>query len=174
MPNRTFYQVSFSFTQKDADAASQLLTKAKAAGLKARLPAVLRALITLTPEKEMYDHAVTVARAELDAPSVDFSIVERPQVNVPATSLDRLDRVVTKLARAQVVANRSSILRALLRAAKPDAKFITTLRQYLKDNPYKPRGLSKLRLDAKQNLKATVGLSRDYCFLPLTSEGPRR
>lgn len=148
MPNRTFHQVSFSFTQKDADAADSLLKGIKAAGLNARLPAVLRALITLTPEKEMFAYAVAVARAELDAPSTDLSIVERPQVNVPVASLDRLDRVVIKLAGARIIANRSYVLRALVRATKPDDRFIAAFAQYLKDNPYKARGLSKLRLDA--------------------------
>ena len=148
-------KVSFSFYAVDAATLVDRATALRRAGVNVRRATVLRALIHLTPPREMIVHAVRLAGEDAlgtAAPS-DGIVIDHPTVDLPKADVRKLDGVVTHLAGAKIIATRAYVVRAILRAAPNGKALAPAVRKFLADFPNKPRGLSKIRLArlAKRN-----------------------
>ncbi len=142
-------KVSFSFYPTDMNALAERVSGLKKAGVKVRSATVLRALIHLTPPGEMVARAVRLAGENAlgtTAPTTE-NVSDHPTVDLPKDDVKKLDAVVAHLARAKITATRAYVVRAILRAAPDGRALAPSVRQFLEDFPYKPRGLSKLRLE---------------------------
>lgn len=142
-------KVSFSFYPTDMNTLTRRVTELKMAGVKVRSATVLRALIHLTPPSEMVAHAVRLAGENALGTTVPTTenVSDHPTVDLPRDDVKKLDGVVTHLARAKIIATRAYVVRAILRAAPDGKKLAPSVKKFLEDFPYKPRGLSKIRLE---------------------------
>jgi hypothetical protein len=74
------------------------------------------------------------------------NVSDHPTVDLPKGDVEKLDAVIVQLARAKIVATRSYLVRAVLRAAPAGKNLAPAVTKFLEDFPNKPRGLSKIRL----------------------------
>lgn len=150
MPAPTAIESSFAFYPAEMTALQHRLAELAAAGVLIRRARFLRALVHLTPEAELFACAQRLAEAyaRKDGPRETDGIAGRPAVELLPADLAKLDRVKQRLAREKLfpTANRAFVLRALVRWCPGGLALAPAIRQFLADNPNKPRGLSKLRL----------------------------
>ncbi len=141
-------KVSFSFYPTDTSILVRRVAELKKAGVKVRSATVLRALIHITTPNEMVAHAVRMAGASAlgTSTSEPQTVSDHPTVDLPKEDVKKLDGVVAHLARAKIIATRSYVVRAILRAAPDGRKLAPSVKKFLEDFPNKPRGLSKIRL----------------------------
>lgn len=135
-------KVSFTFYPADVQALNACVTGLRKAGLPVRGGTVMRALIHLTSETELFAHAVLLAKAHEKRGGrreTDY-VAGHPTVDLPPALVRKLDGVVIDLAEKMITANRAFVVRALLRAA-PDVKSLAPmLKEHLKSFPPRPRG----------------------------------
>lgn len=145
-------KVSFSFYPRDMTALADRVAELGRAGMKVREATLLRALIYSTSSAEMFAHAVLLAAAyaRKGGPREEDCVAGRPTVDLPREHVNKLDAVADELAQKEVIiANRAFVVRAILRASPTGEELASVLRDFLKKFPYKPRGISKLRLERK-------------------------
>ncbi len=134
-------QVNFSLYPGDMKRLESLVGELRKKGVAVRRGTVLRGLIELTSATDMFaaamlqhiDYKSKAGPRESDYQS-SFAAVDLPQ-----RLIDKLEGVIEVLAAKEVAANRSSILRAMLRSAPAGAQLALAFRQYLVDHPRKPR-----------------------------------
>lgn len=134
-------KVSFSFYPTDMLALNQQTVELRRLGAAVRRGTVLRALIELTSETEMFAATVLLHRDYVarGGPREADNVAGIPTVDLPARLIGKLDRVVTELAAKDISANRAYIVRAILRSApKPDA-WVAAVKRFLEDFPRRPR-----------------------------------
>jgi hypothetical protein len=143
-------KVNFSLYPPEKQALADLVRDLKKAGMKVREGTVVRALLHEASAKEMVARSAALA--------ADLAVNGGPAwgsgaggvtPDILATDVKKMDAVIDQLARASITATRSFILRALLLSALPGKQLVPVLETFLQKFPYKPRGLSKLRLAAK-------------------------
>lgn len=144
---------SYSFYPAEMTALKNRLAELKSAGVEMRRARLIRALVHLTSEGEMFISAkrLAAAYAGKDGPRENDNIAGRLEVELLKTDVEKLDRVKEELARKKVfaAANRAFVIRAALRWSPSGAALAPAVRKFLEDFPNKPRGLSKLRLAQK-------------------------
>lgn len=134
-------KVSFSFYPADMAALKRQTVELRRLGAAVRRGTVLRALLELTSETEMFAAAVLQHRdyTAKAGPRETENVAGIPTVDLPVRLVEKLDRVVTELAAKDIVANRAYVVRAILRSApKPEAWF-GAVQKFLKDFPRRPR-----------------------------------
>lgn len=143
-------KVNFSLYPPEKQALKERVRDLKKAGMKIREGTVIRALLHEASPKEMVARSAALA-AELavNGGPAWGSSTGGVTPDILATDVKKMDAVIDQLARASITATRSFILRALLLSAPPGNKLVSVLEAFLQKFPYKPRGLSKLRLAAK-------------------------
>ncbi|HRI81838.1 MAG TPA: hypothetical protein PLF88_05340 [Opitutaceae bacterium] len=145
-------KVSFSFYPQDMAVLTDRVASLSAAGLKVREATLLRALIHGISPPEMFAHAVLLAAANArkPGPREETYVAGRPTVDLPTDHVKKLDNVADELAQKEVfLANRAFVVRAILRASPSGKELAPLVREFLEAYPYKPRGVSKLRLERK-------------------------
>lgn len=139
---------SYSFYPADMLALANRLAELKAAGVTLRRPRFIRALVHLATEAEMFAAATRLAAAyaDRDVRESDY-IAARPEVELSAADVEKLDRVKEELVRKGVfaTANRAFVIRALLRWSPSGAALAPEMRRFMDEFPNKPRGRSKRR-----------------------------
>ena len=144
---------SYSFYQAEMTVLKNRLAELEPAGVTVRRAKLIRALVHITAEAEMFDTAKRLAAtyAEKNGPRESDCIAGRLEVELLKTDVEKLDRVKEDLARESVfaAANRAFVIRAVLRWSPSGAALAPAVRKFLKEFPNKPRGLSKLRLARK-------------------------
>lgn len=134
-------KVSFSFYPADMTALNTQTVELRRRGAAVRRGTVLRALIELTSETEMFAAAVLLHRdyAAKTGPRETDHVAGIPTVDLPSRLIEKLDRVITELASKDITANRAYIVRAIMRSApKPDA-WAPAVKKFLKDFPRRAR-----------------------------------
>lgn len=140
-PDAGLVQVNFSLYPKDLKRLESLVGELRKKGVSVRRGTVLRGLIELTSATDMYattmlqhiDYESKVGPRESDYQS-SFAAVDLPQ-----RLIDKLEGVIEILAAKDVVANRSSIVRAMVRTAPTGAQLAPAFKRYLIDHPRKVR-----------------------------------
>ena len=134
-------KVSFSFYPADMAALNVQTTELRRLGAAVRRGTVLRALIEVTTETEMFAAAVLMHRdyAAKDGPRESDSVAGIPTVDLPARLIGKLDRVVTELGTKEILANRAYIVRAILRTAPKPEAWVAAVNGFLKEFPRRPR-----------------------------------
>ena len=134
-------KVSFSCYPADMSALNHQTVELRRLGAAVRRGTVLRALIELTSETEMFAATVLLHRdytAKAGPREVD-NLAGIPTVDLPHRLIEKLDRVVTELAAKEIFANRAYVVRAILRSApKPDV-WAPSVKKFLRDFPRRPR-----------------------------------
>ena len=112
-------KVSFSFYPNDLEALNHQTVALRRLGVPVRRGTVLRALIEITSETEMFAASVLLHRdyASKAGPRESDNLAGNPTVDLPPRLLQKLDRVVTELAAKQIAATRAYVVRASLRSA---------------------------------------------------------
>ena len=141
-------KVSFSFYPTDTAILAKRVAELKKAGVMVRSATVLRALIHITEPAEMVALVVRMASESAlgAAKATPETVNDHPTVDLSKGDVEKLDAVIAKLARAKIVATRSYVVRAILRAAPAGTTLAPAVKKFLQDFPNKPRGLSKIRL----------------------------
>jgi hypothetical protein len=134
-------KVSFSFYPADMAALHTQTLELRRLGAAVRRGTVLRALLELTSETEMFAAAVLLHRDQTAkaGPREADNVAGIPTVDVPRRLIEKLDRVVTELAAESINVNRAYVVRASLRAAPPPAAWAPAVKKFLKDFPRRPR-----------------------------------
>jgi hypothetical protein len=134
-------KVSFSFYPADMAALNVQTTELRRLGAAVRRGTVLRALIEVTTETEMFAAAVLMHRdyAAKDGPRESDNVAGIPTVDLPARLIGKLDRVVTELGTKEILANRAYIVRAILRTAPKPEAWVAAVNGFLKEFPRRPR-----------------------------------
>jgi len=134
-------KVSFSFYPADMAALNQQTVELRRLGAAVRRGTVLRALIELTTETEMFAAAVLMHRdyTAKNGPRETDNVAGIPTVDLPSRLIDKLDRVVTELAAKEISANRAYVVRAILRTAPKPEAWVAAVNGFLKDFPRRPR-----------------------------------
>ncbi len=134
-------KVSFSFYPNDLEALNTQTVALRRLGAPVRRGTVLRALIEITSETEMFAAAVLLHRdyAAKSGPRETDNLAGNPTVDLPPRLVQKLDRVVTELAAKQITATRAYVVRATLRSAPPPAVWIEAMKRFLKEFPRRPR-----------------------------------
>jgi hypothetical protein len=134
-------KVSFSFYPADMAALHTQTLELRRLGAAVRRGTVLRALLELTSETEMFAAAVLLHRdqAAKAGPREADNVAGIPTVDVPRRLIEKLDRVVTELAAESINVNRAYVVRASLRAAPSPAAWVPAVKKFLKDFPRRPR-----------------------------------
>lgn len=144
---------SCSLYPADMTALENRLLELKNAGVALRLPRLVRALVHLTSEAEMFERSKQLAEAYSAQSGVREveNIARRLEVELLVKDVEKLDRVKVALARKGVfpTANRAFVIRAVIRWSPGGAALAPAVRNFLESFPNKPRGLSKLRLEQK-------------------------
>jgi hypothetical protein len=140
--NQALIKVSFTFYPADVQALNTCMVGLRRIGLPVRGGTVLRALIHLTSETEMFAHAVLLAKAyeKKDGPREADYVAGHPTVDLNRDLVKKLDDVVTELAEKRIPANRAFVVRALLRAAPDVTTLAPAVKKYLAAFPPRPRG----------------------------------
>jgi len=151
MPQPALIECSFIFHPADLTALGNRLSELDAAGVSVRRGQLLRALVHVTPEEEM----IIRVRQLLELSSSDETVAGRPGFDLFEEHVCKLDRVKSRLLKLglQAGAARSVIVRALVRFAPAGAALAPQVRNFLQEFPARPRGLSKLRLEAAAKKK---------------------
>jgi hypothetical protein len=140
-PDSTLVQVNFSLYPGDLKRVNWLVDDLRKEGLAVRRGTVLRGLIELTSATDMFAAAL-LQHVEYEAKSgpresdyqTSFAAVDLPQ-----RLIDKLEGVIEVLAVKDIVANRSSIVRAIVRSAPAAARLAPAFKQYLVEHPRKTR-----------------------------------
>lgn len=134
-------KVSFSFYPADMAALNAQTVELRRLGAAVRRGTVIRALIELTSETEMFASAVLLHRDYLakGGPREADNVAGIPTVDLPKRLIEKLDRVVTELAAKDIIANRAYIVRAVLRSAPKPEVWASAVKKFLKDFPRRPR-----------------------------------
>lgn len=146
-------KVSFSFYPADMTALTKQTVDLRRLGAAVRRGTVLRALIELTSETEMFAATVLLHRDYVAkaGPREADNVAGIPTVDLPPRLIAKLDRVVTELAAKDIFANRAYIVRAILRSAPTPDVWAPAVKKFLKDFPRRPRTPStKLKTNAKR------------------------
>ncbi len=145
-------KVSFSFYPADMTALNTQTVDLRRLGAAVRRGTVLRALIELTSETEMFAATVMLHRdySAKAGPREADNVAGIPTVDLPSGSIDKLDRVVTELAAKNIAANRAYVVRAILRSAPKPEAWVSSVKKFLKDFPRRPRTVA---LKAKKNAR---------------------
>lgn len=115
-------RVSFTFYADDLKALRGLRLALRDLGADVELTDAMRVLIYTASEAEMFSHAALRLQREEKSPGRSAATVEtRFSVTLPQAFIDKLGRVRDDLARKDIEAERTFIIRALLHAP-PDAK----------------------------------------------------
>lgn len=143
-------KVNLSLYPPEKQALEDLVRDLKKAGVKVREGTVIRALLHEASSKEMVARcAALAAELAVNGGPAWGSSTGGVTPDILVTDVKKMDAVIDQLARASITATRSFILRALLLSAPPGHKLVPVIEAFLQKFPYKPRGLSKLRLAAK-------------------------
>jgi hypothetical protein len=140
---------TLSFSGADVDALAERVRSLKKTGVTARPIAVLRALIYLTPENELIARCVRLAASMALGGRSEAPTEERPTVHLLRSQMRKLDGVVAQLGRANIISTRSFVVRALLAEAPTGRDLVALHERFREEFPFKPRGLSKLRLEKR-------------------------
>lgn len=134
-------KVSFSFYPADMTALNTQTVDLRRLGAAVRRGTVLRALIELTSDTEMFAAAVLLHRdySAKKGPRETDNVAGIPTVDLPPGLIRKLDGVVTELAAKNILANRAYIVRAILRSAPKPEAWISGVKKFLKDFPRRPR-----------------------------------
>lgn len=134
-------KVSFSFYPADVAALDLQTVGLRKLGVPVRRGTVLRALIEITSETEMFASAILLHRnySTRLGPRETDNIAGNPTVDLPARLIAKLDRVVTELAVNQISANRAYVVRAILRSAPKPEIWAPAIERFLRDFPRRPR-----------------------------------
>jgi hypothetical protein len=141
-------KVSLSFFAADIAALTDRVSDVRKAGVKVQRATVLRALVHLTPVDEMVALTVRLAGdyALGNVTPADGPVCDHPTVDFPKHDVEKLDGVISHLAKARIIGTRTFVVRAILRAAPDGRTLAPDVKKFLTDFPNKPRGLSKIRL----------------------------
>ena len=140
-PSEVPVKVSFSFYPQDMAVLTKQTVELRKLGAMVRRGTVLRALIEITNETEMFAATVLLHRDYVTkggARETD-NVAGIPTVDLPKRLVTKLDRVVTELAGRDIMANRAYVVRAILRAAPKPAVWVGAVNKYLEDFPRRPR-----------------------------------
>lgn len=134
-------KVSFSFYPADMTALNSQTVELRRLGAAVRRGTVLRALIEITSDTEMFAATVLLHRdySAKAGPREADNIAGIPTVDLPPGSIKKLDGVVTELAAKNISVNRAYVVRAILRAAPKPEAWVTGVNKFLKDFPRRPR-----------------------------------
>lgn len=134
-------KVSFSLYLADLQALQHQTVELRRRGLPVRRGTVLRALIALTSETEMFAAVVLLHRdyTAKAGPREADNVAGAPTVDLPPALIAKLDRVVTELGAKSIMTNRAYVVRAILRAAPKPEAWAPAVSQYLTANPRRPR-----------------------------------
>ncbi len=153
MSESPLIQGSFSFYPADMRELAGRVDELAAAGLPVKPGRLLRALMHLTTPEEMY--ARTVKKTTADA----LALETRPQrrasrhpttADAPKADWAKIDHVLERLARAGITQSVSFVMRATLAGAPRGKALLAAMQKFREEVPNKPRGLSKLRLEARR------------------------
>lgn len=147
-------KVSFSFYPADMAALNTQTVELRRLGAAVRRGTVIRALIELTSETEMFATAVLLHRdySAKTGPRETDNVADIPTVDLPFRLIEKLDRVVTELAAKNISANRAYIVRAILRSAPKPQAWAPAVKKFLKDFPRRPRTMQPKK--SKRNAKS--------------------
>lgn len=145
-------KVSFSFYPADMAVLQHQTVELRRLGAAVRRGTVLRALIELASETEMFAAAVLLHRdyAARRGPRETDYIAGMPTVDLPRRHIEKLDRVVTELAAKSVNVNRAYVVRAILRAAPAPEAWADAVKKFLRDFPRRPRTSPKPRKNVRR------------------------
>lgn len=146
-------KVSFSFYPADMSALNHQTVELRRLGAAVRRGTVLRALIELTSETEMFAATVLLHRdyAAKAGPRECDNLAGIPTVDLPHRLIEKLDRVVTELSAKEIFANRAYVVRAILRSAPKPEAWASAVKKFLRDFPRRPRTPSaKSKKNAKR------------------------
>jgi len=134
-------KVSFSFYSADMTLLVYQTEELKKLGAAVRRGTVLRALIELTSETEMFAYTVLLNRDYVGkaGPREVKNVSGIPTVDLPPRLVRKLDQVIAELAAKDIKATRAYVVRAVLRNAPRPSAWINAVNQYLKDFPRKSR-----------------------------------
>ena len=134
-------KVSFSFYPADMAALKHQAVELRRLGLGVRRGTVLRALIEVTTETEMFAAAVLMHRDYVakGGPREQDYVTGSPTVDLSARLVAKLDQVVKDLAAKSITATRAYVVRAILRSAPKPAAWAASVQQFLEDFPRRPR-----------------------------------
>ena len=149
MTARGIIRTSFAFSASDETALATRVAALKKAGYRVKAVTALRALIYLTPESDLIARCVRLTadlalKGESEPPTSS-----RPTVEIDKDQIKKLDDVVVQLSRANIVATRTFVVRALLRESPKGPELAKLYDEFVEKFPFTPRGLSKLRLERK-------------------------
>lgn len=144
---------SYPLYPADVTALQNRLAELESSGVVMRRARFIKGLVHITPEREMFECAKRLALAyqEKDGARETDNVVARPEIELLAEDVKKLDRVKAELRRKQIfaTANRAFVLRAVLRWSPGGAALAPAMAKFIEQFPNKPRGLSKLRLERK-------------------------
>lgn len=145
-------KVSFSFYPADMAALQRQTVELRRQGAAVRRGTVLRALIELTSEMEMFAASILLHRdyTSRSGPREMDNIAGIPTVDLPRRHIEKLDRVVTELAAKSINVNRAYVVRASLRAAPAPEAWAATVKKFLQDFPRRPRTVSKPKKNVRR------------------------
>ena len=137
-------KVSFSFYPTDMLALNQQTVELRRRGAPVRRGTVLRALIELTSETEMFAATVLLHRDYVarGGPREADNVAGIPTVDLPARLIGKLDRVVAELAAKDISANRAYVVRAILRSAPNPDIWVASVKRFLEEFPRRPRAVA--------------------------------
>ncbi|MCB1103399.1 MAG: hypothetical protein H7A44_08555 [Opitutaceae bacterium] len=140
-------KVSFSFYPQDVETLTMQTVGLRRLGAAVRRGTVLRALIEITSETEMFAAAVLLHRdyQSKEGPRESDYVADFPTVDLPSQLVKKLDAVVTELAAKDISANRAYVVRAILRSAPAPKEWVKTVEKFLRDNPRRPRTIKPKR-----------------------------
>lgn len=141
-------RASFSFYQKDLDSLVAHVGRLGEQGIKTRRATLLKALIHYTPAKQMHVAAVKLSaeQSKTQGPRETEYIADYPTVDLTAADLQKLDDVVTDLAKESHLSSRVFVVRAMIRSLPENADLVPMMKRFKKEFPDKPRGWAARKL----------------------------
>jgi hypothetical protein len=129
-------RASFSLFAPDAAAIDTAVESLRRRGLRIDEAKFIRGLLHFTPAQDLFDCAVAQYRAdEQESTPRRAAVVRRTSVNHLGSGATKLEGVMRRLAKADILMNDSYVLRALLRRL-PSLKVLTTqFEQFLEEYP---------------------------------------
>jgi hypothetical protein len=128
---------SFSFYPADLRAVEDVIAGLGQKNIKVDRTKVVRGLLHVTPEVDLFAYAVVQFRADEAKPGARENdlIAERFTIVLPVADMKKLDRVVGQLQAKAIKMNDSYVLRSLLRALPPVETLAPVFAKYLADFP---------------------------------------